>query len=182
MTQVTRSLKDYLKQPYSRVVIPDEETGTFTGQILEFPGCISEGNTLQETYERLEETALSWIEAALDLGHDIPEPICTSEYGGKVALRLPKSLHKEAVLAAERDGTSLNQFIMMAVAERVGTSKFYNQLAEKLERRIFAATSNDVVPIMISNYAIQQSADNLLSNKVPLISNIGSIKMSSGVN
>ncbi len=35
------------------------------------------------------------------------------------SLRLPKSLKNEVAKMAKRDGTSLNQFIAMAVAEKV---------------------------------------------------------------
>ncbi len=136
MPEINRSPEEYLKKPYSRMLIPDEDTGTFTAQILEFPGCLAQGDTPQEAYERLERVALSWIETALDAGQDIPLPVSTSEYGGKVALRLPKSLHKQAVLAAEQDGTSLNQFIVAALAERIGTRRLYDCLADKLDRRM----------------------------------------------
>jgi len=37
----------------------------------------------------------------------------------RFALRLPRSLKRAAEDAAERDGTTLNQFITIAVAERV---------------------------------------------------------------
>jgi len=43
-----------------------------------------------------------------------------AEVNGKVALRLPKSLHRRAVLYAAREGVSLNQFLMTLVAEHVG--------------------------------------------------------------
>jgi antitoxin HicB len=108
MKKIEQTLADYLKQPYSRVVIPDEESGTYTGQILEFPGCISEGNSAQEAYNRLEEAALSWLQAALDLGQEIPPPALVHDYGGRVALRLPKSLHRQAAIAADRGGTYLH--------------------------------------------------------------------------
>ena len=35
-------------------------------------------------------------------------------------VRLPRSLHQQATEAARGDATSLNQFIVTAVAERVG--------------------------------------------------------------
>jgi len=154
MADVTKSPHEYLQKPYSRVVIPDEESGTYTAQILEFPGCITEGDTPQEAYERLEDVALSWIEAALDMGQDIPSPWSNHEYGGKVALRLPKGLHKQVALAAERDGTSVNQFIVMAISEKVGASKFYNYLIEEFDRRL-AQTAANVSSIVLANYIIQ---------------------------
>ncbi|RPI49413.1 MAG: type II toxin-antitoxin system HicB family antitoxin, partial [Deltaproteobacteria bacterium] len=58
--------EDYLKQPYSRCFIPVDDI--IVAYIREFPGCLTEGKTIEETYERLEMVAVSWIEAALHLG------------------------------------------------------------------------------------------------------------------
>lgn len=111
-----------LKQPYLRIVTPDAESGTYTAEILEFPGCVAEGNTPEEAYQRLEKSAESWIEAAVDVGQDIPQPLSAKGFGGRVALRLPKSLHRQAALAAIHDGVSLNQFVVSALAEKVGAT------------------------------------------------------------
>src|SRR5207253_2052298 len=81
MNKSTKTPNEYLKEPYQRVLIPDEETSTYTAQILEFPGCVSQGDTVAEAYEKLEEAARGWIEAALDLGQDIPLPLMSQEYG-----------------------------------------------------------------------------------------------------
>lgn len=124
--------EEYLKLPYSRVIIPDIQTGTFTGKVLELPGCITEGDTIPETYANLEDAALSWIEAALELGQEVPPPVCDTAYGGKIALRIPRSLHREVALAAQREGTSINQYIMMALSEKVGARKLYDDLISKL--------------------------------------------------
>ena len=68
----------------------------------------------------LEDVAWGWLEAALDKGRAIPEPMENIEFSGKLVLRLPKSLHKKASRAAERDGISLNQFIVSSLAQQVG--------------------------------------------------------------
>lgn len=122
-----KSTEEYLREPYSRAVIPDSESGTFTGQILEFPGCIAQGDTPQEAYANLEEAAKGWLQAALDTGQSIPEPFANQDFGGKVSLRLTKSLHRQATLYAEHEGVSLNQFILAAVAEKVGEVKAMRQ-------------------------------------------------------
>ena len=41
-------------------------------------------------------------------------------YSGRVLLRLPTSLHEQCVKMAREEGTSLNQFLLYAVAEKVG--------------------------------------------------------------
>jgi antitoxin HicB len=67
-------LEKYLELPYKLIIIRDKESGTFTGKVLEFPGCISQGDTVDEVYKNLSEAAKSWIIAALDMGQEIPEP------------------------------------------------------------------------------------------------------------
>ena len=101
--------------------------------IPEFPGCISQGDSPDEAYARLHDAALAWIEAAQDLGQPIPDPQEENAYRGKFALRMPASLHKDVAQAAERDGISLNQFIVAALAERIGANKLYAVLSKKIE-------------------------------------------------
>ena len=95
-------------------------TGRYAAQILEFPGCFSEGATLEEAYENLQEAAESWLESALSQRMAIPEPFVSQGYSGTVSLRLPKSIHRRAAQYAHRDGVSLNQFLVSAIAARVG--------------------------------------------------------------
>lgn len=52
----------------------------------------------------------------------------------QLALRLPDSLHARARTLAEQDNTSLNQFIALAVAEKVSaleTADFFRQRAAR---------------------------------------------------
>lgn len=139
MGDVVKAPREYLREPYSRVLTPDEETGTYTAEIREFPGCVAQGDSPEEAYRNLEATAESWIEIALDLGQEIPKPSATSSHSGKIVLRLPKSLHRRAAEMAEHEGTSLNQFLVAAVAERLGTDKLYVQMARDLQERAQAA-------------------------------------------
>ena len=133
MSEIQMTPEEFLRRPYTRVLIPDSESGTFAAMIPEFPGCISQGDSPDEAYGRLHEAALAWIEAALDLGQPIPDPQEENPYRGKFALRMPASLHKDVAEAAERDGTSLNQFVVAAVAERIGANKLYAVLSKKIE-------------------------------------------------
>lgn len=129
------SPETYLKKPYSRILTPEEEGG-FSAEILEFPGCFAEGETASEAYEALERAARSWVEAALEQGQEIPEPFNNQGYGGKVALRLPRSIHRQITKMAERDATSLNQFLVAAISMRVGAEDAYTRIAERLERHL----------------------------------------------
>lgn len=110
---------EYLKKPYGRLVLPAED-GTFSAEIFEFPGCIAVGATAAEALANLEEVAVDWIEAALEQGQSIPGPMDSAEYSGKLVLRMPKGIHKRAAQCADREGVSLNSFIVSSVSEQVG--------------------------------------------------------------
>jgi predicted RNase H-like HicB family nuclease len=110
--------EEYLKNPYARILIPEEEG--FSAEILEFPGCFAVGRTADEAFKNLECAAISWIEAALSQGQEIPSPSMSQGYGGRIALRLPKGIHRRASELAQRENISLNQFILSAVAAKIG--------------------------------------------------------------
>ena len=123
-----------MARPYGRVLIPDSESGGFTARILEFPGCIAEGDSTEEALQNLEKAASGWIEAALDLGQEIPVPRVENEYSGKFLLRMPKSLHRQIAELAEQEGTSLNQFIVAALAEKAGSITASLRISRQIEQ------------------------------------------------
>lgn len=130
--------KHYLQQPYARIVIPDEKGG-YHAEILEFPGCYAQGESVGEAYKNLEETAGAWIEASLANGQMIPEPSSALGYGGNVLLRMPRSIHRQAAKMAARDRTSLNQYLLAAVSARVGADELYTKILRRLEHDIIMA-------------------------------------------
>ena len=63
------------------------------------------------------------------------------------ALRMPESLHAYAKKLAQDDNTSLNQFIVMAVAEKVSalnTEAFFKERAERGSLARFMEIMNKV--------------------------------------
>ncbi len=125
-------VKSYLRQPYARILIPEEEGG-FSAEILEFPGCFAEGETPDEAFHNLESAAESWIEACLEQGQEIPPPSANHSYAGRIALRLPRDLHRLAARKAERDGVSLNQVLVTAIAAWVGADNLFERIAHRIE-------------------------------------------------
>jgi antitoxin HicB len=137
-TRAVRStgIQDYLKLPYARILIPEED-GRFSAEVLEFPGCYSQGNSAGEAFENLEKSATGWIESCLRLGQEIPPPSANQGFGGRIALRLPRSLHRVAVHKAQRDGISLNQCLVTAIAAWVGADNLFERITQKVEMNFF---------------------------------------------
>jgi predicted RNase H-like HicB family nuclease len=137
--------KSYLRQPYARILIPENEGGFFA-EVLEFPGCFAEGETPDEAFHNLESVAESWIEACLEQGQEIPPPSANHSYAGKIALRLPRDLHRLASHKAERDGVSLNQVLVTAIAAWVGADNLFERIAHKIEMNFVQANFIYITP------------------------------------
>lgn len=58
---------------YPIVLIPAEEGG-YVALIRELPGCMTQGETLEEAIAMIEDAKNQWIEVALEHGDNIPLP------------------------------------------------------------------------------------------------------------
>jgi antitoxin HicB len=115
----TMDAHEILRRPYARLVTPDSDGGFFA-EIVEFPGCFATGKTAADALQNLESVAVDWINTAIAQNQNIPDPMESNEYSGKLVLRMPSGLHRRAALWAEREGVSLNYFITTCLAEAVG--------------------------------------------------------------
>lgn len=143
MTKKTAS--DFLKMPYTRILTPDED-GVYVAEILEFQGCYAEGPTAAKALKNLEATARDWIERRIERGLHIPEPMGNREMSGRFALRLPEGLHEKAAIMAERNGVSLNTFIVSSIAVAVGIEDAFQKVMKSLDA--FRANLRPVIVFM----------------------------------
>jgi predicted RNase H-like HicB family nuclease len=111
-----RSLEQYLAVQYPLRVTVDREDGGYVIDFPELPGCMTQVERLVDVGPMAEEIRTLWIEDAYGRGLDIPDPSYPEEYSGRFNLRLPKSLHRALADSAERDGVSLNQYVVMLLA------------------------------------------------------------------
>ena len=101
----------YLSLPYKIVLYPSPEGG-YAIEIPELPGCLTQGQTIEEAMLMIEDAKRAWIDIALQDGEFIPEPDSINNYSGKLNIRIPKSLHKSLAERAKQEKVSLNQFIV----------------------------------------------------------------------
>ncbi len=72
--QITKSLDYYLSLKYPMSVYPEEEGG-YTILIPDLPGCMTQGDTLEEVLENINEARELWLETVYNSGKkDIPLP------------------------------------------------------------------------------------------------------------
>jgi|SRR6185437_5826966 antitoxin HicB len=159
-------VKEVLNKPYARRLVPDE-TGGFVASILEFPGCIAEGDSPEEAMANLNAAAASWVEVALANGYAFRDPIEYDGYNGKVALRLPRSLHRQVAELAELEASSINQLLVMAISHYVSGKQLINNLPRSAQ-----ITNNVVIMAKVDNKHVLTAMGNTeiaFTDKSPLM-------------
>ena len=117
-----KPLEYYLGLKYPATFEEAPEGGYFI-QIEDLPGCYAQGETVEEAKEMIEIARRMWMESAYEDGLDIPLPRTERQYSGKFNVRVPKDLHRKLDQLAEREGVSLNQFLVSTLSMAVGEKK-----------------------------------------------------------
>ena len=113
-----KDLEYYLGLPYTiRMIREDEET--WFAEVMELPGCITEGDSATDAADMIIDAMKAWIGVSLEEGLPIPEPRGDMQYSGKFLVRVPRSLHRRLAEAAEQEGVSLNQYVNVLLAQGV---------------------------------------------------------------
>jgi antitoxin HicB len=108
-----------MRRPYLMEVVWDDDYWAAT--FPELPGLVAAADTWDELAQKITDAKESYFEAALEAGLPIAEPGDSSEpASGRLLLRLPKTLHRQAARAASRDGVSVNTFLVSAIARELG--------------------------------------------------------------
>ncbi|MCQ2549983.1 MAG: type II toxin-antitoxin system HicB family antitoxin [Lachnospiraceae bacterium] len=107
-----RTVDEYMKLPYKMEIIPDTEEGGYVVSFPDLPGCLTVGDTIEETIKNAEDAKRSWFEAAIEDGFSISEPNDFGNYSGQFKLRIPKSLHKSLSEHSKVEGISMNQYCL----------------------------------------------------------------------
>ena len=59
---------------YEIIIYWSEQDGHYIAEVPELPGCMADGETLEETLTMVQEVMQLWIETASEYGGPIPEP------------------------------------------------------------------------------------------------------------
>jgi antitoxin HicB len=102
--------------------LSEDEGGGWLVEFPDLPGCMSDGETVEEAIANGEDAKCCWIAAMKEAGRPIPPPSVepTEGFSGKRQLRGPKSLHRHRAERAKREGVSLNTLAVSLLAEGWG--------------------------------------------------------------
>ncbi len=114
---IERTVERYMALPYRVELIPSVEGG-YVVRLPDLPGCVSQGDTVEEAMEMIRDAQRGWIEVMLENGRPVPEPAGAVGYSGKFTLRVPRRVHRAFAEAAE--GVSVNLFAASVLAMAIG--------------------------------------------------------------
>jgi len=109
-----------LEYPFLLRQLTPKEGGGFLIEFPDLPGCMSDGETLEEAVENGSDAIACWIDAAKESGREIPCPGELGAHSGKWLQRVPRSMHLRLVKKAKQEGVSLNTLVVSMLAEEFG--------------------------------------------------------------
>src|SRR5215208_2421241 len=117
----SRTLKEPATAPYP-IVLAHHSNGDgpeWRATVEELPGCEARGATPESAAAAIHEELARWLQTARAEGREVPPPGAAAAHSGKLLVRMPRSLHAELTRASEREGTSLNAYIVAALSASV---------------------------------------------------------------
>jgi predicted RNase H-like HicB family nuclease len=100
-----------------------EEDQLYLAEVPDLTGCLTHGESVVEAARNAEECIEAWIEMAEEAGDPVPPPFTVKHYSGRFLARIPRDLHADLALEAERQGVSLNQYVLAQLAGASGASR-----------------------------------------------------------
>jgi predicted RNase H-like HicB family nuclease len=99
-----------------------EEDQAWVAVCPAFPFVSVLGATRAEVAREMDGLLEELIETCEEEGKPLPPVIPEPVSSGQIRLRLPRTVHDRAIECAQVDETSLNTFLVSAVAQRIGES------------------------------------------------------------
>jgi len=96
-----------------------EEGGGYLIEYPDLPGCMSDGETIEEAIANGIDAINCWVEASKAIDRKVPKASGELQ-SGKWVQRVPKSLHAKLVMLAKREGVSLNTMVITLLAGGLG--------------------------------------------------------------
>lgn len=77
-----KTIDYYMQLPYKLEIVPDFEEGGYAARYPELPGCLTCADTLEALINNAEDAKRCWLEACLEDGQIVPEPLLEACYSG----------------------------------------------------------------------------------------------------
>lgn len=144
---------------YSINIIWSDEDDSYIATIPEFNGLSAYGDTPEEAIKEAKVALEGFLEVFKEDGCTIPEPQTLSEFSGQTRIRLPKSLHAKLARQADREGVSLNSYMVHLLSENHFKHQIERLLKENQRNTTFINVPNENAGLMpvgrVDKYILQ---------------------------
>ena len=93
--------------------LPAEEGGGYLVTLPDLPGCIADGETIDDAVAEARDAFNAWAMAEMEDQGSLPSP---KSYSGQFVQRIPRTLHMRLAKRAASEGVSLNQLAATLLA------------------------------------------------------------------
>ncbi len=97
-----------------------EEGGGYLVEYPDIPGCMSDGETIEDAIANGREALRDCIEVFGELGRKAPKP---SVEAAQWRQRVPRTLYSKLTRQAANEGVSINSLVTSVIAEAIGAKK-----------------------------------------------------------
>ncbi len=94
-----------------------EEGGGYLVEYPDIPGCMSDGETIEEAIANGREALRDCVAVLQESGRKVPKPGIEAAQWRQ---RLPRTLYSKLTVQAENEGVSINSFVTSIIAEAIG--------------------------------------------------------------
>ena len=110
-----------------------EEDQGFIVTCPDFPGLSAFGETPEEALAEAKVALNLFIESLQASGDPLPKTTECVDYSGQIRFRMPKTLHASLAQKAEKEGVSLNTWIITLLADRNATSELVDKVCSRID-------------------------------------------------
>ena len=104
--------------PFELRQLSEEDGGGWLITFPDLPGCMSDGETMEEAVKSGADAEQAWLKATKKWGGKIPKR--GEATGGQIIARVPKSVHARLQARARQEGVSMNMLVATFIAEGLG--------------------------------------------------------------
>lgn len=97
-----------------------EEGGGYLVEYPDIPGCMSDGETIDEAITNGREALRDCMDVFRESGRKIPKAIIEAAQWRQ---RLPRTLYSKLTKQAENEGVSINSLVTAIIAEAIGAKQ-----------------------------------------------------------
>ena len=101
-----------------------EEGGGYLLEYPDIPGCMSDGETVEEAIANGREALRDCVAVFRESGRKVPKPGIEAAQWRQ---RLPRTLYSKLTAQAQNEGVSINSFVTAIIAEAIGARQAHSK-------------------------------------------------------